>query len=93
MVVAAVALADKPAYVPAFIVALGNASYALYLIHPASNFVVRHAAQGGLFLNPATTPWLYLAGAVCFSVLMAFVLYYLFERPTSRFLRSLFRTG
>lgn len=92
MVVAAFTLAARPAYVPALFVALGNASYALYLVHPASNFVVRHAAQRGLFFNPATEPWLYLLCAICFSVLVASALYYLFERSTTRFLRGLFRT-
>jgi exopolysaccharide production protein ExoZ len=89
MLVAAVVLADRPiVFVPPFVIALGNGSYALYLIHPAVNLLVRKTAARGLFLNPAATPWLYLAGALCLNILAALVVYYAFERPTSKFLKA-----
>jgi peptidoglycan/LPS O-acetylase OafA/YrhL len=90
MLMAAVVLADKPLFVPLIVVMLGDASYALYLIHPAVNFLVRQVAQRDLFFNPATMPWLYLAAALCLNILAAFVVFYGFERPTTRFLRNRF---
>jgi peptidoglycan/LPS O-acetylase OafA/YrhL len=87
MAVAAVALADRSASVPKVAVQLGDASYALYLIHPAINVVTRHAAWQGLFLQPATTPWLYLVATLFLSILAAFAVYYLAERPVSDFLK------
>jgi peptidoglycan/LPS O-acetylase OafA/YrhL len=89
MLVAAVVLADRPIFfVPPILVALGDASYALYLIHPAVNFLVRQAAARGLFLSPAATPWLYLACALCLNILAALAVHYAFERPTSKFLKA-----
>jgi len=93
MIVAAVAFARKPAYVPKLAVALGDASYALYLTHPLAMVLAREAAERSLFINPATAPWLYFAGTVALSILLAFAVYYAFERPTTRFLRRRFEAS
>jgi peptidoglycan/LPS O-acetylase OafA/YrhL len=90
LIVAAVVLVDRPFAVPALIVALGDASYALYLVHPGVNFFVRHAASRGLFFDAATVPWVYLAGSLCLSVLVAFAVYHWFERPVSKSLKAYF---
>jgi peptidoglycan/LPS O-acetylase OafA/YrhL len=88
MLVAAVTLADRSSYVPSTVVALGDASYALYLIHPAVNVVTRHAAWQGLYLPPATTPWLYLIVTTLLSILAAFAVHYWAERPVSEYLKQ-----
>jgi exopolysaccharide production protein ExoZ len=90
ILVASIVLAKKPIFVPLFLVALGDASYALYLIHPAVNFIVRHAADRSLFFNPESMPWLYLAVSLCLSILAAFAVHYWFERPVSKFLKGRF---
>jgi peptidoglycan/LPS O-acetylase OafA/YrhL len=90
MIVTAVVLVDRPLIVPILIVALGDASYALYLVHPGVNFIVRHGANRGLFFDAATAPWVYLVGSLCLSVLVAFAVYYCFERPISKFLKVYF---
>ena len=88
MIVTAVVLVDRPLIVPVLIVALGDASYALYLVHPGVNFVVRHAATRGLFFDAATMPWVYLAGSLCLSVLVAFAVHRWFEKPISKSLKA-----
>jgi exopolysaccharide production protein ExoZ len=90
MIVTAVVLVEMPISVPLLVVALGDASYALYLVHPGVNFGVRYAATHGLFFDAATMPWVYLAGSLCLSVLVAFVVYYGFERSISNFLKAYF---
>jgi exopolysaccharide production protein ExoZ len=90
LIVMAVVLVDRPLIVPLLIVALGDASYALYLVHPGVNFVVRDAANHGLFFDAATMPWSYLAGSLCLSVVVAFSVYYYFERPITRFRKRYF---
>jgi peptidoglycan/LPS O-acetylase OafA/YrhL len=90
LLVAAVTLVGRGIAVPAFAVALGNASYALYLIHAATLVVVRQAAWRGFFVNPESAPWLYLAGALLVSVAAAFVVWRWIERPMTQTLRRIF---
>jgi exopolysaccharide production protein ExoZ len=90
MIVTAVVLVDRPLIMPLLIVAVGDASYALYLVHPGVNFIVRHGANRGLFFDAATLPWVYLVSSLCLSVLVAFAVYYCFERPISKFLKGYF---
>jgi peptidoglycan/LPS O-acetylase OafA/YrhL len=90
LLVAAVTLAGRGIAVPAFAVALGDASYALYLIHPATLLVVRVAASHGFFVDPGSAPWLYVAGALLVSIAAAFVVWRWFERPMTQALRRRF---
>jgi exopolysaccharide production protein ExoZ len=87
MLVASVALAGRSAFVPAVVIGLGDASYALYLTHPAVNLVARHAAWKGAYIPPATAPWLYLIATVVLSILVAFAVHYWAERPVSEYLK------
>ncbi len=90
VIVAAVVLVDRPLFVPVLVVALGDASYALYLLHPGVNFIVRHAAARGLFFDAATMPWVYLAASLCVSVVVALATYQWFEKPISKSLKGYF---
>lgn len=90
MIVTAVVLVDRPLIVPVLIVALGDASYALYLVHPGVNFIVRHAATRGLFFDAATMPWIYLAASLCVSAVVALAVYRWFEKPISKSLKAYF---
>jgi peptidoglycan/LPS O-acetylase OafA/YrhL len=87
MLVASVTLANRSAFVPATVIALGDASYALYLTHPAVNVITRHAAWKGAYIPPATAPWLYLIATVLLSILVAFAVHYWAERPVSEYLK------
>ncbi|MEX0745426.1 MAG: acyltransferase [Phycisphaeraceae bacterium] len=90
MVVASVALSDRTATIPSPIVQLGDASYALYLIHPVVYLMARVAASHGLFLQPAVTPWLYVFVVMLLSIAAAFALHYRAERPVTDFLKQRF---
>jgi exopolysaccharide production protein ExoZ len=46
---------------------LGDASYALYLIHPAITSVARALSNKG-YLDPGTAPWRYLASVMIISI-------------------------
>jgi len=66
---------------------LGDASYALYLLH---GFV--HAAPRLLFpglIDPSRFPWLYITFLVCLSVTFSCVFHIAVERPVTRWLRRL----
>jgi peptidoglycan/LPS O-acetylase OafA/YrhL len=70
-----------------FLSAVGDASYALYLIHavPIRLFLMAVVALG---LDIGKAPWLYLVLAVAGTVLLALAIYYLFERPLTVALRN-----
>ena len=59
---------------------VGNASYALYLVH---SFAVRGTLFGAkaLSLDVTKAPWLYLFVALCAAILLAIVVHYTLERP------------
>jgi exopolysaccharide production protein ExoZ len=67
--------------------AIGDASYALYLIHP---FVIRAGREavwrGGL--AAAVGPWTFAVLALAASVLASVVVYRLFERPVTAWVRA-----
>jgi peptidoglycan/LPS O-acetylase OafA/YrhL len=90
LLVAAVTLVGRGLAVPDFAIVLGDASYALYLIHPATLLVVRQAAWHGFFVDPESAPWLYVAGALLVSVAAAFVVWRWIERPLTQTLRRRF---
>jgi exopolysaccharide production protein ExoZ len=67
---------------------VGNASYALYLIH---SFAVRGTLFGAkaLSLDVARAPWLYLLVAVAAAVVLGIIVHYTVERPLIAALRRL----
>jgi len=69
-------------------VIVGNASYALYLIH---SFAVRGTLFGAkaLSLDVARAPWLYLLIAVATAVILGIIVHYTLERPLIAALRRL----
>jgi exopolysaccharide production protein ExoZ len=67
--------------------ALGDASYALYLTHAFVIRFFRELAQRGL-LDPAQQPFLYAALIVATSCLAAIAVYRLFERPMTKLLQG-----
>ncbi|SEH72409.1 Peptidoglycan/LPS O-acetylase OafA/YrhL, contains acyltransferase and SGNH-hydrolase domains [Methylobacterium sp. 275MFSha3.1] len=68
------------------LVALGDASYALYLVHPFALRLVREALLR-LGLAPALHPWASMALMLAGSAAAALVVHRLVERPLTRALR------
>ncbi len=70
------------------VVLLGEASYALYLLH---SIPVRAVLQGAgwLKLDIAAAPWLYLGLATTGAIALAVAVHLAFERPVTRALRRL----
>lgn len=93
MIFAGAVLAPKPETVrapsaPARLLAhLGDASYALYLIHPVVMGGVA-AAWFGLRLNHWLHPWIAVAATVALSCLVASLIYRYFERPVTNALQA-----
>ncbi|MEN3930819.1 acyltransferase [Microvirga sp. W0021] len=87
LIVSAVALCTKQVQKPLFfLVALGNASYSLYLVHP---FVLRPLRNIWMSVVGDTLPLIgFVILAALLSSLVAIVLYRLFEEPSNRFLRD-----
>ncbi|MBN8939922.1 MAG: acyltransferase [Rhizobiales bacterium] len=77
--------------------AAGDASYALYLLHPFAIRAIRILFwQTGLvgLLGPSLGPWIFVAVAVPFCLLAALATYYCVEKPlTSRLRRMLGDAG
>ena len=68
---------------------IGDASYALYLIHPLVGRAVRELfVRSGADLMVVS--WLYLATVVVVTIFAALVVYFWFERPITRALRDRF---
>jgi peptidoglycan/LPS O-acetylase OafA/YrhL len=66
---------------------LGDASYALYLVHPFAIRVLRElvlALGAGALLGP----WVFVGVALVLAVAAALAVYRLFERPTTQALRT-----
>jgi len=65
---------------------LGDASYSLYLTHPAIISIVRAASKAG-YLDPVAAPWLYFfyTGAAC--ICFAFAVHFFFEKPVTNGLK------
>jgi exopolysaccharide production protein ExoZ len=85
-IVAAFALVNRAVAFPLFFEQLGDASYALYLTHPAVISVARALSQKG-YLAPASAPWLYLVAYATVSVCMSLVAHRLLEKPVTLALR------
>jgi exopolysaccharide production protein ExoZ len=64
---------------------LGDASYALYLVHPIAITLPRRLFPH--FIDAATHPWLYVALLLCITIAAAIVVHVAFERPTTRVLQ------
>jgi exopolysaccharide production protein ExoZ len=79
LAVSAFTLAKKPFAFPA-INKLGDASYAIYLVHPMIIAMARMFAEHD-YLRPADRPWLYLIGVVAVSIGTALIVHQCFERP------------
>jgi exopolysaccharide production protein ExoZ len=77
--VSAAALANKPFQFPA-INRLGDASYAIYLVHPMMIALARMLAEKN-YLKPAAIPWIYLIGVVAASIGAALIVHQYFEKP------------
>jgi exopolysaccharide production protein ExoZ len=67
--------------------AVGDASYALYLVHP---FVIRAGREAVLRsgLAPAIGPWAFVALALAGAVVASLLVYRFFERPLTAALRA-----
>ncbi|HEV2097779.1 MAG TPA: acyltransferase [Stellaceae bacterium] len=84
LMLAAVSLTKTPFNFP-LANKLGDASYAIYLVHPIVIAIARKVAARG-YLEPSAFPWIYLIGIVTVSVGAALFVHEYFERPvTARF--------
>jgi peptidoglycan/LPS O-acetylase OafA/YrhL len=83
-------LAVPPRWRP--LVLLGEASYALYLLH---SIPVRAVLQGAAWakLDVAAAPWLYLALATAGAIALALIVHLAFEQPVTRALRRRLDAG
>jgi exopolysaccharide production protein ExoZ len=90
--VAAATLGPEPARPPPFeraLASFGDASYALYLIHP---FVIRTLRE--IVLRGAAAalgPWPFVLAAVALALAASLVVHRLFEQPVTRWLRRRLR--
>jgi peptidoglycan/LPS O-acetylase OafA/YrhL len=82
--VAALVLIDRRLSFPRSTEVLGDASYALYLIHPALISVARALSNKG-YLVPSASPWLYLIGYTAICIAAALLVYRLVEKPLTAF--------
>jgi peptidoglycan/LPS O-acetylase OafA/YrhL len=78
---AAVTLIDRNLVFPYF-EKLGDASYALYLIHPAVISIARMVSIRGNF-HPTASPVFYLFGIVAACIGAALVVHFVFEKPVT----------
>lgn len=69
-----------------WIAALGDASYALYLVHPFALRATREAIVR-IGLAPAIDPWLALGIMIIFAVAVSLVVHRFLERPLTRYVR------
>jgi exopolysaccharide production protein ExoZ len=67
--------------------ALGDASYALYLVHPFAIRVLRELVLA-LGVGALLGPWAFVGIALVLAVAAALAVYRLFERPTTQALRT-----
>jgi exopolysaccharide production protein ExoZ len=65
---------------------LGDASYALYLVHPIALALPRWLFPH--LIEPETHPWLYAAMLLFLAIAASIVVYVAFERPTTQVLQK-----
>lgn len=68
--------------------ALGDASYSLYLTHVVLNFTVRTDAEPVAKALAQISPWLYASVLVVLAIVVSLLIYRLIERPMTEALRS-----
>jgi peptidoglycan/LPS O-acetylase OafA/YrhL len=83
--VAALTLLDRKLAFPYF-ETLGDASYALYLVHPAVIALVRAVATRGA-VDPVAAPWLYFLGLVTLCIGAALLVHRWLEKPMTQGLK------
>ncbi|WP_342360497.1 acyltransferase [Terrarubrum flagellatum] len=89
MIVAAAALFESPAprtRISSVFVALGDASYALYLLHPIAIRALRiiwDRSGASASLNP----WIFIALGLAAAIIAAIIVHRLFEKPTTHVLQ------
>ena len=91
LAVAALALTRRPIVLPG-VAALGDASYSLYLIHPAVIAATRILTEKGAFA-PAAGPWRYLFATVATCVGAAILIHRQVEKPLTVGCRRLLIRG
>lgn len=93
LIVAGFVLADaKPASSPVWLAfaTIGDASYALYLLH---SFALRTVFAAARIVTPATHIWLYATVAMAASIFAALFARVAFEAPVTGFLKRRLETG
>jgi peptidoglycan/LPS O-acetylase OafA/YrhL len=80
LTVAALTLIDRRLSFHPMFEKLGDASYALYLTHPALISVARALSDKG-YLAPAAAPWLYLLAYTAICIATAHLVYRFVEKP------------
>jgi exopolysaccharide production protein ExoZ len=73
------------------LILVGDASYALYLVHPLAALAPYKAF--GWLVPPASLPYLYAAALYASSIAAAILIHLMVERPTTRFLQRRVLTG
>jgi peptidoglycan/LPS O-acetylase OafA/YrhL len=84
--VSALALINRSISFPSIFEKLGDASYSLYLLHPAVISVTRGLSNKG-YLAPAAAPWLYLLCNIAFCVWASLLVHRFLEKPMTAALR------
>ena len=91
LIVAAVVLANmRRATAPVWkaLGFIGNASYALYLVHSFTFYAASHAPPVARLIDPAAHTWLYAAMLVGSAVAAAIIVHLFFEKPVTVFLHK-----
>jgi exopolysaccharide production protein ExoZ len=86
-VIAALAFNDISAANPAtrLLTRLGDASYAIYILHP---FVLRGVAVGAGLALTRLSPWLYILVCLALICLVSYAAWRWFERPVTKALQG-----
>jgi peptidoglycan/LPS O-acetylase OafA/YrhL len=92
LAVAALTLIERQVPVPRMLEELGDASYALYLTHPAIISVARALSNKG-YLAPATAPWLYLIAYMAICIATSLVVHRFVEKPMTVAARRVLEGG
>jgi exopolysaccharide production protein ExoZ len=87
LVIAALAFNDIDATRPLsrLFMRLGDASYAIYLLHP---FVIRGVAVAAGLMLARISPWLYVTACLALTCLVAWAAWRWFERPVTKALQG-----